>query len=186
MRTTFSRISLRIHRKNSWENLGTSANRSILLKTADVAVSKTRLPGPRPFGSVQRVRSAQQHRLLVQFVMIVVLPFCRIGAAQNCPTPCPSDTKCISGICQPRPSGGKSSGACTSGTECASGSCVDRVCSLVRSNPQKTCLTDKDCPSGPCRLDGAARRWRVSIAESYLLHSAARRTLTVYLEGSAF
>ena len=52
--------------------------------------------------------------------------------------------------CQPRPSGGKSSGACTSGEECASGSCVNHVCSLVRSNPQKTCLTDKDCKSGSC------------------------------------
>lgn len=112
-------------------------------------MSKTQLRDPQACGSVQQMRSTQQ-RLLVQFVLIVLPLFGRIGAAQNCPSTCPPDTKCISGICQYHPSKGKSSGPCTSGNDCASGSCVNHICSLVSSKPQKTCWTDKDCPSGSC------------------------------------
>lgn len=113
-------------------------------------MSKTRLRAPQPFGSVRWLRSAQQHRSLIQFLLVVLLPVCGISAAQNCPTPCPQDYQCISGICRFHPSSGKSSGPCSSGKDCATGSCVDHICSLVRSKPEKTCWTDKECPSGVC------------------------------------
>jgi hypothetical protein len=110
-------------------------------------------------------------------VVLVLFPICCVGRAQDCPGPCPPDSKCISGICREHPSSGRHSGPCTEGNDCPSGKCVNHVCSLVSqrciqdsdcasrncvdricSDSRRLCLSDSDCPSGTCSAGNCIKK----------------------------
>lgn len=92
--------------------------------------------------------ATQSYGFLFECVAVVLVLFfiCGAGRAQNCPVACPSDSKCISGICRKVLSSGRHSGRCTKGDDCQSGKCVNHVCSLFAQR----CIQDSECASNNC------------------------------------